>query len=50
MAQAHDKLHFWEHDAYTKVMEWARIQKDVISENSHDFGGTEAIKFGIDVK
>ena len=39
-----------ENDAYTKVMEWARIQKDVINENPHDFGGTEAVKFGIDVK
>ena len=36
--------------AYTKLMEWARIHKDVINENPHDFGGTEETKFGIGVK
>ena len=31
-------------------MEWARIHKDVINENSHDLGGTEEAKFEINVK
>ena len=39
-----------EHDAYTRIMEWVRMQEDVINENPHDLGGTEAIKLGIDVK
>ena len=39
-----------ENDSYAKLMEWARIQKIVINENPHDFGGTEETKFGINVK
>ena len=39
-----------ENASYAKLMEWARIQKDVINENPHDFLGTEETKFGIDVK
>ena len=31
-------------------MEWARTQKITINENPYDFGGTEEIKFGINVK
>ena len=27
-----------ENASYAKLMEWARIQKDVINENPHDFG------------
>ena len=39
-----------ENAAYTKLMEWARMQKGVINEDPYDFGGTEGNKFGIDVK
>ena len=39
-----------ENAAYTKLMEWARTQKDAINEETYEFGGTEVTKFGIDVK
>ncbi len=39
-----------ENEAYAKLMEWARVQTSAINENPYDFGGTEGIKFGIDVK
>ena len=39
-----------ENESYARLMEWARIQKIVINENPHDFGGTEETKFGINVK
>jgi hypothetical protein len=39
-----------ESEPYAKLMEWARVQKFVINENSHDFGGTEETMFGLNVK